>query len=319
MRKFLVISIIFMTAIASMAHGPNIERHMDTFTVGGVEFASQKAYIESGRKCSSKMDADTRAEVEEELRTFLHATGRLNKGKPTGGKGKPGSQEPTNCDGYVPAARVIDVYFHVLTDGDQGFVSAASITAQIDVLNDSYAGTGYSFNLVSTEYVDNAAWYVMGHGSAAERECKAALRQGGPSDLNMYVANLGGGLLGWATFPSDYTAAPSNDGVVILGGTLPGGNAAPYNGGATTTHEVGHWLGLYHTFQGGCRGNGDYVADTPPERSPAYGCPTGRDSCRKGGVDSIHNYMNYTDDECMFEFTNCQIKRMDEMSAAYRD
>ncbi|MEL0153603.1 MAG: zinc metalloprotease, partial [Halieaceae bacterium] len=192
---------------------------------------------------------------------------------------------------------------------------------QIQVLNSAFiANSPYQFQLVGQiRQFNNSAWLTAAPGSTAEASMKSSLRQGGRGDLNMYVSRPGGGLLGWATFPSSYDNNPLNDGVVVLGGSLPGGSAIPYNEGDTGTHEVGHWLGLYHTFQGGCRGQGDFVADTPAVRSPNFGCPAGIDSCRKqSGLDDVFNYMDYTDDSCMFQFSEGQVVRAYEQSLTYR-
>ncbi|MDI1243480.1 MAG: zinc metalloprotease [bacterium] len=216
----------------------------------------------------------------------------------------------------------INTYVHVIRDSSgNGGPDAKMMTDQINVLNAAYSSIGYSFAVAATDYTNNSSWYTAGYGTTAETQMKSALRQGSADDLNIYYNNMGGGLLGWATFPSSYASQPSKDGVVILFSSLPGGSATPYNLGDTATHEVGHWMGLYHTFQGGCSGNGDYVTDTPAERSAAYGCPTGRDSCagkRYPGLDPILNFMDYTDDACMNQFSSGQNGRMDAQWASYR-
>ncbi len=215
---------------------------------------------------------------------------------------------------------VINVYVHVITNGSTGDVSDQDIASQINVLNAAYASTNWQFSLLAgaTNRTSNASWYTAQPGTTAETEMKTALRQGTADDLNIYLNNMGGGLLGWATFPADYARRPLMDGVVVLSASLPGGSAAPYNLGDTATHEIGHWMGLYHTFQGGCNGKGDYVDDTAAEKSAAFGCPAGRDSCSKAGVDPITNFMDYTDDGCMDRFTTGQDARMDAQFTTYR-
>jgi len=219
---------------------------------------------------------------------------------------------------------VISTYVHVITDGSAGAVSDQAIAAQINALNAGFAGTGWSFNLAGTTRTSNATWYTAGPNSTAESQMKNALREGSADDLNIYTNNMGGGLLGWATFPSSYQSKPTLDGIVVLYRSLPGGSAAPYNLGDTATHEVGHWMGLYHTFQGGCArsatSGGDLVSDTPAERSPAYGCPTGRDTCKNlSGLDPITNFMDYSDDACMDRFSAGQDARMDAQWTSYRN
>ena len=111
---------------------------------------------------------------------------------------------------------------------------------------------------------------------------KRALHEGGARTLNIYIN--GGGpqgqpVLGWSRFPWQYAAAPRLDSVSVNVAGLPGGRARNYNLGDTVIHETGHWLGLLHTFQGGCDGVGDLVSDTPAEAEPSFECETTRDTC----------------------------------------
>ena len=154
---------------------------------------------------------------------------------------------------------------------------------------------------------------------ALEKDMKTALHKGGYWDLNVYTADLGFGLLGWATFPVKNAKGSklAMDGVVIFHESLPGGRAPTsarmpcYNLGDTLTHEAGHWLSLYHTFQGGCSKKGDQVADTPGEADPNFLCDP-IDSCPNDGLgpDLIHNFMDYGDDLCLDSLTAGQTTRM---------
>jgi len=266
----------------------------------GTHYVSQQDFVESGLRCGTREDANAERSANE-----ANGTDK----RPGGGPGP----------APWPGAATVNVYFHVIIDtAGHGLVPPQQLVNQINVLNSAYASTQVQFILAGTDQTTNNSWYTASPGSTAEAQMKSALRQGTADDLNIYVAGIGGGLLGWATFPSDYASAPSKDGVVILNASLPGGTAAPYNLGDTATHEVGHWMGLYHTFQGGCSKQGDLVADTPSEKSAAFGCPTGRDTCPGGGVDPITDFMDYTDDACMFQFTPAQSSRMQTQWMQYR-
>lgn len=278
------------------------------FTFGGKTFENKKAFIDSGARCATPNLSEQRMLLDAMAqRSFAAQRAQA---------------------GYSLAARpvgsvVVPVWFHVINTGtavSQGNIPDSWIAAQIQVLNDAFAspGTPFIFQLAGTTRTTNAGWYNMGLGSAAERAAKTALRVGGPGTLNVYSTN-GGGYLGWATFPTSYANDPVVDGVVVLDQSLPGGNAAPYAEGDTGTHEVGHWLGLFHTFQGGCSRTNDSVLDTEPEASPAFGCPIGRNSCQVTRTgDPIFNFMDYTDDACMNTFTRGQVTRMDALHLQYR-
>ncbi|HEX8252020.1 MAG TPA: zinc metalloprotease [Thermoanaerobaculia bacterium] len=265
----------------------------------------------AGRGCATPRPSDREAEVlEAHTQELVAAFARS------------GSRFEANAD----VTSTINVYFHVITNtSGQGNVTDTQIANQIRVLNDSYSGvtggvnTKFRFVLAGVDRTANNTWYSAGMSTTAETQMKNALRKGTARDLNFYTNHPSTGELGWATFPNEYSTRPLRDGVVCDYGTVPGGNFAPYNEGDTGTHEVGHWLGLYHTFQGGCNGKGDYVTDTPAEASATWGCPNGQDTCpRSAGADPIENFMDYSDDFCMYKFTAGQASRAASLSATYR-
>lgn len=223
--------------------------------------------------------------------------------------------------GQNPEAAVggqIKVAWHVIYDGSTGNIPQSQIDAQIAYLNSTYSGTGYTFSLASVSRTNKRQWFKMTPGSGAESQAKNSLAVTPATRLNIYSCKPGQSLLGWATFPWSYAETSKLHGVVIHYGSVPGGYLSPYNLGGTASHEVGHYLGLYHTFQGGCTGNGDFVSDTPPEATPTSGCPSSKDTCAGGGVDPIHNYMDYSTDVCYTNFTAGQDARMDAAVPQYR-
>jgi hypothetical protein len=201
-----------------------------------------------------------------------------------------------------------------------GDVTNKQIRDQIAVLNETFGGqessaaanTGFTFTLAGTDRFFNDQW----HNDKQSQSYRKATRQGGANALNIWLVDFA--YLGIATFPWDYAKHPGIDGIRVHFDSIPGGSITNFNLGETATHEAGHWLGLYHTFQGGCQEPNDEVADTPAQSSPTSGCPEGRDSCALPGLDPIHNYMDYSWDSCYTQFTPGQSTRMSDMWTAYR-
>ncbi|HEY5936414.1 MAG TPA: M43 family zinc metalloprotease [Kofleriaceae bacterium] len=228
---------------------------------------------------------------------------------------------------------IIQTVFHVIkkTDGT-GALTPALIESQLDVLNEDFlalagtpgamgSNTKVKFVLArknpagqpttGINVVTNDDYFADPGG--APNNMKQALAWDPTRYFNIYT-NDAAGYLGYATFPAQ-SAGTKDDGVVLLWSSV-GRNSPnpPYHLGRTATHEVGHWLGLYHTFQGGCGqlnqpySTGDLISDTPREQNPAFGC-TASSTCQ-GTARAIENYMNYTDDACMTKFTPEQSNRV---------
>ncbi|KAK4054675.1 hypothetical protein OIO90_003487 [Microbotryomycetes sp. JL221] len=236
---------------------------------------------------------------------------------------------------YAVATKNVPVYWHVIrkdTSVSGGNVPDSAITSSINELNTRYSSSGFNFVLQSTDRTTNQNWFdYAGPQTSQNTAMKRSLRRGGVESLNIYSVGFTSisqqGLLGFAAFPQN---APSNlveDGIVFLHTTVPGGSiGSNYNQGKVLSHEAGHWLGLYHTFQNsvsgasGCVADGDFVSDTNKEADATFGCPASRDSCpNDAGNDNIANIMNYTYDYCKGQVTAGQTARMVALCERYRN
>ncbi len=239
------------------------------------------------------------------------------------------------------AALTIPVVVHVLYNTTAQNVSDAQVQAQIDVLNQDFAKTNADASLIPAAFAASAAsaniQFTLAKrtptgtattgiihkqtkvSSWSSNDAVKNSKRGGDDAwdaskyLNLWVCNLGQGLLGYAQFPG---GSPATDGVVVLYSSLPGGTAKPYDKGRTATHEVGHWLNLRHIWGDASCGN-DYVSDTPTQQTSNYGCPSfPHVTCSNGtSGDMFMNYMDYTDDACMYMFSNGQASRMNALFA----
>jgi len=257
---------------------------------------------------------------------FLETIQALHDGKPT-----PGSHAARAALAARDASPItIDTVFHIVAkDTSKASITDDMPSAQLDSLNDSYNPYGITFNLINVTWTINNAWAAGAKDD--DIAMKKSLRQGSYKTLNLYFqTDLTGGVLGRCTLPSKLSAKanPSiyaSDGCNVNAHTMPQGAMQGYNHGKTAVHETGHWMGLLHTFEGyACDGPGDYIDDTPVESEATDGCP--RDPVKRtcpaqqkpGESDPIHNFMDYSVDDCYEGFSKLQVERMRSMWVLYR-
>jgi len=229
--------------------------------------------------------------------------------------------------------RTIPVYVHVLYRVSEENISDAQIESQIAVLNLDYGGTnsditsvpeeftgvtsyypGIQFVLagITRKYVNKTSW---GTNDAMKIPSQDGVAPVTPdTHLNMWICNIGSGILGYAQFPGGNAAT---DGVVFSpqycgSSDYDDGSfylSVPFDKGRTATHEIGHYLNLRHIWGDGPCSATDYVDDTPSASGPNYSCPSyPHNSC--GSSDMFMNYMDYVDDNCMVMFSVGQESRM---------
>jgi hypothetical protein len=222
----------------------------------------------------------------------------------------------------------IPVVVNVLYKTNSQNISLAQIQSQIDVLNEDFNGTNSEYNsipslfsgvkanvgvsfvldAVNRKSTKKKSWRT---DDSMKKSNRGGIAPTSPTTkLNLWVCNMSGGILGYAQFPGGSSAT---DGVVIDDNAMgtSGSASAPFDLGRTATHEVGHWMNLRHIWGDATCGN-DFVNDTPSHNTANYGCPSfpHYSTCSGTPVEMTMNYMDYTNDACMYMFSSDQKSRM---------
>lgn len=341
-KLFLSLAILALAVVACQNNDevtPNQEAAVDMsdFFVYTSDDVSAKSTKESnnGDKCHSMQVLNRQLqenpgleqrmfEIEKHTRTLIANKGVANNGKPGGGT------TPPPATPYLDAI-TIPIVINIL-ESYAGKVTPAQIASQIAILNEDFNNQNpntsgvptiflgvvadvqitYTLAAVNRKISTKTAW---GTRDAMKSAAKGGINATDPANnLNIWVCEIGGGILGYAQFPG---GALATDGVVITTSGF-GETSGVYGDGRTATHEVGHWLNLRHIWgDGGCSVD-DYVLDTPVAGGPNYGGPNGTcqgivNSCTESTndlPDMTMNYMDYVYDNCMYMFTKGQNDRM---------
>ena len=221
----------------------------------------------------------------------------------------------------------IPVVVNVVYNNDAENISLSQIKSQIAILNADFSGTNKDISQVPSYFIPVKAGDVnvsftldtvirvlskktsFGTNDGVKKTSGGGIPPTSPTTkLNIWTCNLSNGILGYAQFPG---GKPATDGVVILYNAFGMTNLVPYNLGRTATHEVGHWLNLRHIW-GDANCGDDFVADTPLHTGPNFGCPVEgtRSTCTGTPIMMTMNYMDYSNDPCLYMFSAGQKTRM---------
>ena len=220
----------------------------------------------------------------------------------------------------------IQLVFHIIHDGGSGMPTLNMLNRQMAVLNEAYSGSTASagidtrirFEKKSHRFIDSSMY--AGNCRGLSSSLRATHAYADSSIINVFTCPADG-YLGWAYLPWQYSEGSKYQIILIHPQTMPGGSYSGLNLGDTLVHEMGHYLGLLHTFAGnsGSCDKDDKVDDTPLEATPNYGCSAGRDTCpNDAGLDPIWSFMDYSKDACMNRFSAGQVERMRDLILAHR-
>jgi len=296
----------------SASTGPSGEVFFDKPPLFGLYYFDLVALDQSGNKT-----ADPSGTYGQKRFQFQNSDiGNLLEARPTNAEVLLANAEPSENWVHIPTL------FHLVGLNQLSDTMNHRIHKQLSVLNDSFKPGKIAFSLAGIETAPGTQFNGMRPGSAIEKQMKLKLSKSTDSQLNVYITNteynVNGRLISWSSFPWDLQQSPELDGCVVIPSSLPGGDP-PFHLGNTLVHCVGHWLSLYHTFQGGCHEpNGDYVEDTPSHATANFGKPVDASSCN-GANAPVENFMNYTDDSEEKQFTTGQFLRMQKAIVTFRE